>query len=1820
MSKISIHSLKQLLFAIFLVISAPSLYSQIMDVTDAATPPYTPVSLISDIFLGEGVDVLSVQFNGQPAAIGAFFNGTQAVGIERGIILTTGNVASNTSNGNNIVGSELTGIDFASTANGSSASSSLLAALTTGPLNDVAIITIRFRPTADTLRFRYCFASEEYPEYGCSKYNDVFGFFISGPGYPSPTNIAIIPGTNLPVAINNLHPENTAIAGCVPLNEHLFVSNLSSNKQPSYDGLTKVFTATAIVTPCQTYTIQLAIADVNDARWDSGVFLEARSFGTNSLKAEILTPPASATMAEGCDSLTLRVTLPEVPKTETPVQFVIRGSATNGTDYCTIMNGMKVPLPNVIRFPPGKDTIELPLIAKLDNIQEGKETIFIDYQRNACRRDTCRAFIVENIMKDPLLRPDTLVCSGNFQPIRLNGSAPVQVPPAPSFTNQTDVNMPIPFLTYSSSINVSGIVPTVLGPDMLASVCINIDHAWDDDLDIYLVAPNGKQIALSTDNGNQGDNYRNTCFTTSAPLSIVLGTAPFTGSYRPETPLSDLYGTNVNGTWTLRVIDDALGQSGIIRDWTLNFVPAYQINYLWTPTAGLSCTDCAVTNATPTVSTTYIVQAEDTYGCVGSDTVRINVEKSLEAPAITCDAPGLSEVTFHWSGISGQGYEINTGTGWRPAPADSLLRIGNLAPSTPVTVQLRGIGGVSQCPPLVASRTCANCADINANATTRAVSCTGASDGSLLIVPDGKLPPYTFLLDTLKNTTGAFSGLKAGNYTYTVTDGAGCAKSFTASVAAPDSLKATVTARDISCFGGTNGTLTASAVGGTGTKSYAWSFLSQMLPVIQNVAAGTYTVTVRDERGCTATSTAQIKQPDEIQAVLQPLAAKCFAQPSGSVSTTVVGGVPPYRFQWNNNTSSPNLNGVTAGTYTLTITDANSCSHMKTTAVGQAAAIQIPVTANSVQCFNSDNGTASAAPVGGNPPYRYLWSNGATTASINNLQPSTYILTVTDANGCTETGLAAVTAPPAIVADVSSTQVSCFNGLNGSATVTASGGSGTFTYRWSDAAAQTTAVASNLSAGTFSVTVTDNSQCTQTAQVIITQPSAMTATAVSKDVRCGGEQNGTIEVSVKGGVQNYTYSWSNSVSTQNLSALGAGIYTVTIRDGNGCTFTLRDTISEPPALSLTGSVDSVRCFGEANGKITVTISGGTPGSATPYLLTWSGNGISGSATTLPDLKAGDYTLLVADVKGCQKTEIFSVRQPGELKLPLPLVSDTVCFRGTNGVIRTLATGGTAPYRYVWSNAQTTSEATDLRVGEYEVTLTDARNCTLTALSRILQKAEVFALTTFENPSCRNGQNGTATASSIFYGSDPADPAQFRYTWSTTPAQNTRTATGLQANGLFTVTITDADGCSTIREARLGNPDTLFVTIPEVKKATCFGTSTGSARVAGNGGTQPYTYFWAVTSPAQRDSLITGLQAGTYRVTVTDARNCPAVQEVKIGQPDPVKSNFTVEGVRCHGGKDGTVALRASGGTAPYTYLWQDGSSGERILGQPAGRVAVTITDANKCTTLAVAEVGQPEKPLSGTTEKQDAVCFGAENGKIIVLATGGTPPYRYSLNNGDLNGSSLQFGLGAGTYRPQIVDVNGCTTDLNAVTIGQRPPVVVNLGPDIVIQMGSDTALQALVSQAQEPVTLEWNKAALQWLSCMDCDDPNVVQLYHTQDFSLRVKDALGCIGEDVVRVNVEKTRLVFVAEGFTPNEDGNNDILMVHGQKDVKILKFRIYDRWGELLYEATDFGPNDRSIGWNGTFRDSPMNPGTYVWTLEVEYLDGYQETLKGYSHLIR
>ncbi|MBK8557907.1 MAG: choice-of-anchor L domain-containing protein [Lewinellaceae bacterium] len=1801
--------LPKLLSASVLLLTAFSLQAQVLEVTGANVPPFTPQNLITNVFLGDGVDVTNVTYNGVNTAVGYFTGGTNSIGLERGIILTSGTAS---------LAADF-GMSFSSVDNTSTATDPDLAATATSALNDVAVYSITFVPTSDTLRFRYCFGSEEYPEYACSPFNDVFGFFIQGPGYPTPTNIAKVPGTNLPVTINNVHPANPAY-NCGPFNAQYYNDNNSTNLQPCYDGYTDVFTAEAIVVPCQQYTIKLAIADVSDGIFDSGVFLEAKSFGTSSIRVDIATPSLDGAVAEGCASGTLTFELPVPSTQDVAIDYNVWGTATNGVDYQTIPAGLIIPA--------GQTKLVIPIVAFEDNMTESPEYIAIDVQRDPCNRDTVLIYIRENNLLPPQLPLDTSLCL-NGPAIELDATLPIPLPDPPSFSNTTDYSISPTNTAVVSTINVFGVQPPVLGANVFRSVCFNAIHPWVDDLDVYLISPGGQFVELTTDNGANGDNYTNTCFTPGATTIISdpgpfapASSAPFTGDWLPEGPFSDLWDGSfpTNGLWKLQLIDDANGFNGTLLDWTITFEPSYKVNYQWFPIPGLSCRTCPLTNASPQQSTTYTVIATDSDGCEVSDSIYINIQNALLAPQVDCINSTVSSITFSWNNIPNSfGYEVNIdGTGWVPANGDTTHTVTGLIANSVVNIEVRGINGTLLCVPNVGVSSCSNCQSPALNAVVKSVSCTGSVDGQLTINTDNFNPPYAFALGAQNNSTGVFSGLAIGPYTVTVTDASGCSAQINASITAPNALSVSAaTDQSVACFGGTEGQVSALGSGGTGNVNYLWSSPGNPTsPVVSNLPAGTYTVTVSDLNGCTSVASTIVSEPTEVLASLSQQNISCFGANNGEATVTGSGGSGTYTYLWSNGQTTPTATGLAPGPQSVTITDTNGCSKTAVTSILQPTLLQTLASSTATDCSGGSNGTATVIPSGGTMPYTYLWNNGQNSATINVLPSGTYTVTVTDNNNCTKVQNAVVSSPTPVAATLAPLNLQCNADNSGEVSASASGGNGNYSYLWSNGVSGSTVT--GLPAGTITVTISDQLGCSTTAQTTLNEPTAISVTANSSTVSCYNSSNGTISLNPQGGTLPYVYLWNTGATTQNLSNLLPGNYTVTITDINNCKLTTQAIISAPPPISGTLTSSNLFCHGDNSGTITANIGGGT-GTLTGV---WTGpNGFSANGFNLSGLNGGTYNLLVTDVNGCTYTNTSILFEPSEMMLSLPLVSDTTCFSASDGQASVTASGGTAPYTYLWSVAtQTGPSIANLNGGQYTVTVTDAANCMLSASTQILEREQVQVNLEGIDPHCHNGNNGQAVVRQVSYGSVAASINGFSFIWSTIPQQTGITAINLSPGQVYSVTATDASGCTGVQSLTLNNPDPIGAAITVQEDTKCFGAVDGTATATGVGGTLPYSYFWTASGGNQTTAQAINLSAGTYKVTVTDSRGCSATTVATINQPPALVLNLAAQAVPCFGDGDGSVMAQVTGGVSPYQFAWNNGASTAQINQLTAGVYLLTVTDAASCTHTAFVEVTQPQAPVGITATALSPRCFGASNGSISLLATGGAAPYRYSLNGGPSNGSPLQIGLKAGNYDVLVTDKNGCTTTLSNIEVPQPDAVLVDLGPDITVELGQGTQLDAIVQFAIEPVDYAWDLASHDLLSCVDCPDPYIDSIFFAHTFTLKIVDANGCAASDQIQVLVDKPRKIFVPTGFSPNDDLSNDKLIVHGQTSAKVLHFQVYDRWGEMVFQADNFTPNDASNGWDGNFRGKPMNPGVYVWVVEAQYMDGVTEVFKGNTTLIR
>lgn len=1485
-----------------------SLHAQTMEVTGADVPPYSPEILIRDVFLGSGVDVLDIQYNGTNAAVGYFNKGADAIGLDRGIILTTGVAEKVTGTGrdgaqdnNDLNQMYRNEVDLEVTADGA-------------PLRNVAVYTIRFIPTSDTLQFRYVFASEEYPEFVCSEFNDVFGFFISGPGFNGPyekggENIALVPETVLPVTINNVNNGQIGvwgdIANCLaPLGtlqfSDLFNDNQDSRVQPVFDGYTNVFTAQAIVQPCEEYVIKLAIADVTDEGYDSGVFLEAKSFGTSQLFVEAETASSDGAIAEGCAEGLITFSLARPLNEDFEVNYNVFGTATNGTDYNF--------LPGTLTIPAG-DISESILITPFEDFTaESLETIYIEIQKDVCKKDTVLVYLKDNELQIPDIR-DTAVCPGTE--VTLDGQLPVQVEGPKVFSNNTAIPIVPAMTAVKSDIVVSGVYPFVLRSGMIESVCLNIQHNNPEDLDIYLIAPNGKFIPLTTDNGVMGTNYTNTCFTETASIRIddPIASAPYSGSYLPEAPWKDLWDDPgpTNGTWSLLVYDDEFGSNGVIRDWSITFKPPYELFYDWQPPQSVNCVDCPAIDVTPPQTTVFTLEVTDSYGCGALDSAEVEIKEFPIAPVVICGEETVNSVTFEWAGVDDAlfyEYSLNGGPWQILNPEDTSLYVGNLGLGEDVDLEIRTISSCIGQPASFACQTL-DCTPPDLNEIAEVpVSCYGAEDASISFEAIGAAAQYTFSINNESNNTGEFTNLAAGDYTLTVTDDIGCASTLAFTIDQPDEL--------------------------------LWED-SQITDV------------------------------------------RCAGAADGTASITISGGTAPYNYTWSAGDTGDFAENLSAGTHTVTITDANNCLLEVDVEVNEPEVLLASPVHGKVSCYGSSDAIVRVEAQGGVGMYSYQWDTAANNQigpEAVNLPGGTYSVTVSDGNGCQATSLVNVTENDSISILPSVSPASCFGLANGMASVIANGGAGNFSFEWSNGVSGTTA--NNLAAGTYHVTATDADNCSTEQTVIITEPMDLEVSVAATDAKCSYSADGEADLTISGGTPDYSVRWEDGGADMIRDDLAAGMYAVTISDANNCEMTAAIAIDAPDAIQLNETSRDPICANEANGNITL-----------------------------------------------------------------------------------LASGGTGAFIYDWSHDQ------DL-----------------------------------------------------------------------------------------------------------------------------------SGHIAEN------------------------LPAGYYAVTVTDQNDCSNTINLNLVAPDSIEVASTVEPVKCNGQRDGAIILDAAGGTGILNYQWNGPngftSTSQNLVNLPAGSYEVEIIDGNGCSTREAFDIEEPAS-LSAEIDLIPVSCPNRTDGEIFIHAEGGTAPYEVKMGGFTYGNVQNIRNLRSGTYDLSIIDANGCEFEIAGLIVENAKLLAVDLGEDKVIQLGETVELVPEIENDFPIAQYEWSPEDAGLLSCFDCPQTTVTTQFQV-NVKLVITDEKGCRAEDKVSIFVKKDRSVFVPTGFSPNGDGNNDRLIVHGKDGDRVKLMRIYDRWGELVFQAEDFAVNDIYAGWDGTFRGKYMNSGVYIWYLEVSYEDGLDASFDGSTTLIR
>ncbi len=902
------------------------------------------------------------------------------------------------------------------------------------------------------------------------------------------------------------------------------------------------------------------------------------------------------------------------------------------------------------------------------------------------------------------------------------------------------------------------------------------------------------------------------------------------------------------------------------------------------------------------------------------------------------------------------------------------------------------------------------------------ILCFGLETSSIILSVSGGVADYNYewnngsILSDLVN-------IPAGEYSVTVTDANDCSAFETFSVSEPSELIVETVSYNISCYGAQDGVVEIDVNGGTSPYTIAWiDFPNETGFEIENLAPGTYEFVVNDINGCYFESEVSITEPAEL--ALSGILSDYFGYnislsgaTDGSIAISVSGGTTPYSYAWSNGSTTASLNNIPAGSYSLTVTDANGCSANFSAVLTEpdpTELLSISGAITHVTCFGLENGGISLTISGGTPPYSILWNSGQITNVLSNLIAGIYSVTVTDIDNNEIVGNYSVNEPGNLMLDLSPSDyngygIACYLGNNGTVEALVSGGTQPYSYNWSTGS--TTSLISNLTIGTYSVTILDDNGCVTSGEVTLNQPFSMAASSSSINASCFNTPTGAINFSVVGGTAPYTYSWSNGATTQNVNNLMAGIYSVTATDANGCTFSVSRTITQPDALALSLNISNeVSCFDFSNGVLSASISGGT----SPYSYTWSVETPNPGAT-LSGLSSGIYSLTVTDSKGCEIVDTQTLDNPLEIEVSSTIV-DILCFGDATGEIEILGTGGTGMYNYQWSNGATTQNLIGIQSGEYTLSLTDGNSCLFTETYFVAQNMQIESNAIITDLLCSGAASGTIELE-ILGGVEP-----YSVLWN-----NSSTSFSLSGliGGEYSLTITDAYDCSFTNTYFVFEPEAIEITGQSIN-VTCNGFDNGSINVFVAGGTPSYTYEWSNGSSNQN---LQSLAGGTYTLTVTDGNACIQIASFEVVNPELITASFDVFDLLCNGDDNGSIGVTPIGGTAPYYFAWSTGVFIQDLNNLTSGVYTITITDINGCQGVESVTLNEPAQiEITHVTSDYDGFgvsCFGYADGYAELSVSGGVLPYTFLWSNGET--SQSVYDIPAGDISVGIIDGNGCS-------------------------------------------------------------------------------------------------------------------------------------------------------------------------------------------------
>ena len=866
--------------------------------------------------------------------------------------------------------------------------------------------------------------------------------------------------------------------------------------------------------------------------------------------------------------------------------------------------------------------------------------------------------------------------------------------------------------------------------------------------------------------------------------------------------------------------------------------------------------------------------------------------------------------------------------------------------------------------------------------------------------------------------------------------------------------------------------------------------------------------------------------------------ASCHEICDGSLTIDVRGPNQPYSYSWTiDGVVSPYTAGdnsrdsLCANQYIVSIIDANGDIVDISYVNDLFSPPNFTLFENSVvnpSCFNGSDGLIDLTIGGATPPYSFLWSdNGSSTLDRNNLEDGVYILTMTDLNNCQRVDTFTLVDPSEFVAQTLADTLSCIGLCDGVSAAVPLNGTGPFSFLWSNG--NTDSINSNLCYGNNSVIITDFNGCSDTNSIFVSNPDTLKVNNINVDSSCYQICDGQISISLEGGMSPYSVEWKVNgiiINTSDtlLNNLCPNNYELVFSDANNCIDSLIIPLIERDSFIIQSWVVNDSCYNSCTGEIRVQLLNSIQNQ--PILYSWN-NGSNDSI--ISNLCAGSDTLEIIDSRNCRDTFIFIIEEGDSMYISNIDVSSNLCFNDTNGVITVNHLGGVNPFIYTWSNGLITTGPgiSNLSTGYYSVNIRDQFGCTIDTVNIEVSGSDSLFITpsSIENVSCFGSNDGLIDLD-IFGGVEP-----YFISWDNQIPDSTLIDS--VPAGSYVYTIVDSVNCVIKDTIVIEEPDPISLN-DSIVNILCKNDTSGQIHLFVSGGISPYQFSIDNGATYQNQNFFDSLLAGNYSFVITDDNNCQYNSQLfNIDEPlTSITLGLTASNLQCFG-DTGSVNSSISGGTPPYSYIWNNGFNTQNLNSVSAGTYSLTVIDNNNCELVETIEMTQPNN-IDVAAIINDLLCFEDNSGSINITPTGGTLPYSYVWSNGSLTQdiSSLDFG----TYSLQLADDNGCQY-LQSYNVAQPDLLNIVVNETNVLCFGeSNGSIDVTINGGTSPYSYTWSNGLssqdlfnlplgnydLDVTDLNNCNSSISVEITEPQDILVSVSTTdLLCNSEEYGQINI---------------------------------------------------------------------------------------------------